>query len=90
MTVSITTDRAGTISIQGNVNVITERDAFVFVYLDGVPVGPGFYTSVANAWTNIPVFVMRTVQPGTHTVTLRGSSGSPARAGSRVLNVSAF
>jgi hypothetical protein len=90
MSVNITLERAGTISIQGNVNVLTERDAFIYVYLDGVQVGPPFYTSVANAWNNVPVFVMRNVPAGTHTITLRGSSEATARAGSRVLTVTAF
>lgn len=91
MSVTINVPRAGTISIQGNVNVITDKDAFVYVYLDGALVGPGFYTSVVNAWNNIPVFVMRNVTPGNHTVTLRGfANGSTARVGSRVLTVMAF
>jgi len=91
MSVSITTDRNDTISIQGNVNVFTDKDTFVYVYLDGEQVGNGFYTSVVNAWNNVPFFVMRNVTPGTHTVTLRGSAnGSTARVGARVLTVTAF
>jgi hypothetical protein len=91
MRVTITTDRAGTISIQGNVNVITDKDALLFVYLNGEQVGPGFYTSVTNAWTNLPFFAMRNVPAGTHVITLRASSNqSSARAGSRVLTVTAF
>lgn len=90
MSVTISADRASSISIQGNVNVITEKDAFVYVYLDGAQVGPPFYTSVANAWNNVPVFVIRNVPAGTHTVTLRGSSSVVARAGSRVLTVTVF
>lgn len=90
MSVTINVPHAGTISIQGNVNVITVKDAFVYVYLDGVPVGPGFYTSVANEWNNVPVFVMRNVTAGNHTVTLRASSSVTARAGSRVMTVMAF
>lgn len=91
MRVTITLERAGTISIQGNVNVFTNKDAFVVVLLDGDPVGPGFYTSVTDAWANIPFFVMRNVPAGTHTVTIRGNpNGSSARAGARVVTVSAF
>jgi hypothetical protein len=91
MSVSITTERAGSISIQGNVNVLTDKDAFIYVYLDGTQVGPPFYTSVANAWNNVPVFVIRNVPAGTHTVTLRGNANeSTARVGSRVLTVTAF
>ena len=91
MSVSINLERAGTISIQGNVNVITDKDAFVIVLLDGEPVGPGFYTSVTGAWTNMPFFVMRNVPAGSHTITIRGdANGSSARAGSRVVTVSAF
>jgi hypothetical protein len=91
MNVSITTERPGSISIQGNVNVFTDKDAFVYVYLDGVQVGPPFYTSVANAWSNVPFFVIRNVTAGTHVVTLRGSANdSTARVGSRVLTVTAF
>lgn len=91
MTTSITLDHAGSISIQGNVNVFTDKDAFIFVYLDGGQVGPPFYTSVANAWNNVPYFVIRNVPAGTHTITIRGSSnGSAARAGSRVVTVTAF
>jgi hypothetical protein len=91
MTVNITMPQAGTISISGNVNVFTDKDAFVFIYLDDVQVGPPFYTSVANAWSNVPVFAMREVGAGRHTITLRGSAnGSSARAGSRVLTVTGF
>jgi hypothetical protein len=91
MTVSITLERAGTISIQGNVNVITDKDALVSVFLDGEEVGPGFYTSIAGAWANIPFFAMRNVPAGTHTITIRGNGlGSNARAGSRVVTVMGF
>jgi hypothetical protein len=91
MSVTITVPQAGTISISGNVNIFTDKDAFVYVYLDDEQVGPPFYTSVANAWSNVPVFVMRNVRAGTHTITLRGNAnGSSARAGSRVVNVMGF
>jgi hypothetical protein len=91
MSVTITTDHTAVISIQGNINVFTDKDTLVYVYLDNVQVGPGFYTSVANAWNNVPFFVMRQVTAGTHTITIRGSSnGSTARAGSRVVTVAAF
>jgi hypothetical protein len=91
MSFSITLERAGTISVQGNVNVFTDRDAFVQIYLNGTPIGPPGYTSVANAWTNIPVFAMRRVQAGTYTITVRGNAnGSNARAGSRVVTGMAF
>jgi len=91
MSVTIKLERSGTISVQGNVNVFTDRDAFVQVYLNNTPIGPPCYTSVANAWTNIPVFAMRNVQPGTYTITLRGNAnGSNARAGSRVVTATAF
>lgn len=91
LTVTITLERAGMIMIQGNVNVFTDRDGFVQAYLDDVPVGPPGYTSVANAWSNIPIFALRNVPAGTHTITLRGNAnGSNARAGSRVVTVIAF
>lgn len=93
MSFSITLERAGTISVQGNVNVFTDRDAFVQIYLNNTPIGPPGYTSVTNAWTNIPVFAMRNVQAGTYTITLRGNAntnGSTARAGSRVVTATAF
>ncbi len=90
-TVVISLERAGTIMVQGNVNVFTDRDAFVHIYLDDEPIGPPGYTSVANAWTNIPVFAMRHVPAGTYIITLRGNAnGSNARAGSRVVTVQAF
>jgi hypothetical protein len=91
MMVTVTLERAGTISIQGNVNVFTDKDGFVFVFIDDQQVGPPFYTSVANAWTNIPFFTMRNVPAGTHTITIRGdANGSNARAGSRVVTVMGF
>jgi hypothetical protein len=91
MAVTITTERTGAISIQGNVNVFTDKDTFIYVYLDGEPVGTAFYTSVTNAWNNVPFFVIRNVPAGAHTVTLRGSAnGSTARVGQRVLTVTAF
>ena len=91
MTVSVTLERAGTISIQGNVNVFTDKDGFVRVFLDDDEVGPGFYTSITGAWANIPFFAMRNVPAGTHTITIRGdANGSSARAGSRVVTVMGF
>jgi hypothetical protein len=91
MTVSITLERPGTISIQGNVNVITDKDGFVNVFLNDQEVGTPSYTSVTNAWANVPFFVMRNVPAGTHTITIRGdANGSSARAGSRVVTVMAF
>ena len=88
---TITLERAGTISVQGNVNVFTDRDTIVQIYLNDVPIGPAAYTSVANAWSNIPVFAMRRIEAGTYTVSLRGTSnGSTARAGSRVLTATVF
>jgi hypothetical protein len=91
MTVSITLERPGTISIQGNVNVITDKDGFVYVFLGDQQVGTPSYTSVTNAWSNVPFFVMRNVPAGTHTITIRGdANGSNARAGSRVVTVMAF
>jgi hypothetical protein len=90
-TFTITLDRAGTIAVQGNVNVFTERDAFVYIYLNDERIGPPGYTSVANAWTNIPVFAMRNLPAGTYTISLRGSAtGASARAGSRVVTATAF
>jgi hypothetical protein len=90
-TFTITLERAGTISVQGNVNVFTNREAFVQVYLNDQPIGPPGYTSVANAWTNIPIFAMRNVPAGTYTISLRGNAnGSTARAGSRVVTATAF
>jgi hypothetical protein len=77
--------------VQGNVNIFTDRDAFVYVYLNDTQIGPPGYTSVANAWSNIPVFAMRNVPAGTYTITLRGNAnGSNARAGSRVVTATAF
>jgi 5-keto 4-deoxyuronate isomerase len=91
MSVTINAGQAGTIYVSGNVNVFTDKDAFVYVYLDGEQIGPPFYTSVANAWSNVPVFAMRNVTAGQHTITLRGSAnGSNARAGSRVVTVMGF
>jgi hypothetical protein len=90
-TVTLTMTQAGVISIGGNVNVFTDKDAFIYVYLDGEQIGPPFYTSVVGAWNNVPVFAMRNVPAGSHTVTLRGSAnGSSARAGSRVVTVHGF
>jgi hypothetical protein len=79
------------ISVQGNVNVFTERDALVQIYLNGEPIGPPGYTSASNVWSNIPVFAMRSVAAGTYTISLRGSAnGVNARAGSRVVTGTAF
>jgi hypothetical protein len=89
--VNITLTQAGTISVTGNVNVITDKDVFLYIYIDDDQVGVPFYTSVANAWTNVPLFVMRNVSAGPHTITLRANAnGSAARAGSRVVTVSGF
>lgn len=89
--VNITLTQAGIIHVSGNVNVLTDRDVFVFVYIDDEQAGVPFYTSVANAWTNLSVFTMRNVPAGPHTITLRASTnGSAARAGSRVVNVTGF
>ena len=90
-TVTINQTQAGVISVSGNVNVFTDREAFIYIYLDNEQIGPPFYTSVTNGWTNIPVFAMRNVSAGQHTITLRGTgNGSNARAGSRVVTVMAF
>jgi hypothetical protein len=90
MSFTITLERAGTISVQGNVNVITVNDAFVYIYLNDERIGPPGYTSMPNAWTNIPVFAMRNVPAGTYTITLRAAAGGNARAGSRVVTATAF
>jgi hypothetical protein len=88
---TVTLERAGTISVQGNVNVFTDKDTIVQIYLNDVPIGPPAYTSVANMWSNIPVFAMRRVEAGTYTISLQGTSnGSNARVGSRVLTATAF
>jgi hypothetical protein len=90
-TFTITLDRAGTISVQGNVNVITESQVFIHIYLNGERIGPPGYTNVTNLWTNIPVFAMRNVPAGTYTISLRGEGGTGgARAGSRVVTATAF
>lgn len=90
-TITLTLDRAGTISVQGNVNVFTDRDALIWIYLNEIPIGVPGYTSVTKAWVNIPLFAMRNVQPGTYVITLRGdANGSSARAGTRVLTATAF
>jgi len=89
--VNITMTQAGILSVSANVNVITDKDVFLYVYIDDDQVGVPFYTSVANAWTNVPLFVMRNVSAGPHVVTLRANAnGSAARAGSRVVTVSGF
>ena len=88
---TITLERAGTISVQGNVNVITSKEAFVYIYLNDVRIGPPGYTSMPNVWTNIPVFAMRQVPAGTYTISLRGEAApTSARAGSRVVTATAF
>lgn len=90
-TFTITLDRAGTISVQGNVNVITQREVFVQIYLNNEPIGPPGYTNMPNVWTNIPVFAMRNVPAGTYTISLRGSAATnSARAGSRVVTATVF
>jgi hypothetical protein len=91
LTVTITVDRASTIMVQGNVNVITGRDAFVQAFLGDTAIGPPGYTSVPNSWTNIPIFALRNVPAGTHTISVRGLANAfGARAGSRVITVIAF
>jgi hypothetical protein len=89
-TFTITLERAGTISVQGNVNVITQQEAFVYIYLNGEQIGPPGYTSMPNVWTNIPVFAMRNVPAGTYTISLRGLASPNGRAGSRVVTATAF
>jgi hypothetical protein len=89
--VNLTLTQAGTIYVSANVNVITDKDVFLYIYIDDDQVGVPFYTSVTNAWTNVPMFVMRNLAAGPHTVTLRANAnGSAARAGSRVVTVSGF
>lgn len=91
LSVTIVLERPGTISVQGNVNVFTSKDAFAQIYLNDAPIGPPGYTSVPNVWSNIPVFAMRTLPAGRYTISVRGSAnGSNARAGSRVITVMAF
>ena len=91
LSVSITSDRAGVVSIHGNVNVFTSKDLFVYVYLDDEQVGPPFYTSVTNAWVDVPFDVMRNITAGTHTISVRAdANGSTARIGSRVVTAAAF
>jgi hypothetical protein len=91
MSVNITLPQAGTIYVSGNVNVITDKDVFLYIYVDDEQIGVPFYTSVAGAWTNLPVFAMRNLSAGPHTVTLRANAnGSAARAGSRVVTVTGF
>ena len=90
-TFTITLERAGTISVQGNVNVLTERQVFVYIYLNDERIGPPGFTSMPNVWTNIPLFAMRNVPAGTYTISLRGeASPGTTRAGSRVVTATAF
>ena len=89
-TFTITLDHAGTISVQGNVNVITIKEAFVYIYLNDERIGPPGYTSMPNVWTNIPVFAMRNEPAGTYTISLRGEGTGSTRAGSRVVTATAF
>ena len=91
MGISVQLDRPGTVSVQGNALAFTDKDVFVYVYINDVQVGPPFYSSVTNAWANIPFFVMRNLPAGTHTITLRANSnGSNARIASRVITAMAF
>jgi len=91
MIVSVTLDKPGTIYISGNANVITNKDLFVYVFLDGDQVGVSTYTNLKDTWTNMPFFATRRVSPGTHVISIRANAnGSVTRIGTRSVTVMSF
>lgn len=86
MTRRITVDRDSTLVLVGNANVFTDGGAFLYLVIDGEKVGPPFYTSTKNEWTNIALAAMKKVAAGEHEISLMADRyGSHVRIGSRVV-----
>ena len=80
-----------TVLVTGTVNIFTNSDAFVFVYVDDKQAGIPFYVSVRGGWTVVPFSVLTVIEPGTHEISIRGScAAGNARAGTRVMNILSF
>ena len=72
--------------ISGSVNVLTASDAYIYVYIDDTQAGVPFYISVRDVWTLVPINVLRSVPPGHHRISIRGScAAANAHAGTRVV-----
>jgi len=83
---SIEVDVKRNVMISGSVNVFTSSDAYIYVYIDDTHAGIPFYVSVRDVWTLVPINVLRSLTPGRHRISIRGScAASNAKAGTRVL-----
>jgi hypothetical protein len=83
--------RETTLLIVGNLNVTTDRAAFLHIVVDGEKTGSPFFTNATNVWTNVPFVATVHLQPGAHEIRLVVDRyGGTVRIGSRVMTAVAF